>query len=87
MSRVTLRSFYLTDFGESGCWMPFACAVTAYDERDALEMVGAVYSPTSLPTPGVVEELTPEEIMRRIGHFDFGVPVVRGVWYPHVNTP
>ncbi len=68
--------------------MPFACAVSAYDVDDALEFVREVYAPDgALPRPGSVEELSPEAIQQRIGNFDFGVPVVRGIWYPHLSNP
>jgi hypothetical protein len=40
-----------------------------------------------VPKPIVVEALTPEEIHARTGQFDFGVPVLRGIWYPHVDNP
>lgn len=85
---TSLRSYLVTDFDVSGCWMPFACAVSAYSETDALELLRATYAPEGdLPRPGTVEELTAEEIQRRIGNYDFGVPVVRGVWYPHLSNP
>ena len=84
----TLRTYLIADFDVRGCQMPFACAVSAYDEDDALDLVRATYAPDrDLPRPGSVEELSPEEIQRRIGNFDFGVPVVRGIWYPHVSNP
>jgi hypothetical protein len=81
-----LRTFLVTDFRSPE--MPFACAVSAYDQDDALDLVRATYAPDrDLPRHWSIEELTPEEIQRRIGNFDFGVPVVRGIWYPHLNNP
>jgi len=86
-SRI-LRSFLVADFGVSGCRLPFACAVSAYDEEDALDQIRATYAPNDdLPRPGTVEELSPEAIQQRIGNFDFGVPVTRGIWYPHLSNP
>jgi len=32
-----LRTFLVTDFQVTGCQMPFACAVSAYDQDDALD--------------------------------------------------
>lgn len=85
---TVLRTFLIADFDVSGCHMPFACAVSAYDQEDAVELVRATYAPESgLPRPGSIEELSAEEIQRRIGNADFGVPVVRGIWYPHANNP
>ena len=84
---MTLRTFLITDFGVSGCQMPFACAVTAYDEGDAVELIRVTYVPDGELRPGSIEELEPQEILNRIGHFDFGVPVVRGIWYPHLTSP
>jgi hypothetical protein len=66
-----LRTFLIADFQVSGCQMPFACAVCAYDQYDALDLVAATYSHgRELARPGCIEELTPEEIQRRIGNFD-----------------
>jgi hypothetical protein len=85
---TTLRTFLITDFGDSERWRPLACAVTAYDENDALELVRVVYPPDGdQPPRDSIEELTPEAIQNRIGHFDFGIPVVRGVWFPHLTNP
>ena len=68
--------------------LPFACAATAFDEPDALSLVQETYCPgVPLPAPTEAEELNPEEILARLGNYDFGVPVVRGIWYPHLNNP
>lgn len=83
---VTLRSF-LVEFGDSPR-LPRVCAVTAYDERDALALIRNVYSPDAeLPEPVILLALAPAEILARIGTFDFGVPVLRGIWYPHLDNP
>ena len=84
---VGLRSFLITSDNVErfpACW-----AVTPLDEDDALELLRAVYPPPDglLPQMLVVEELSPKEIHGRIGNFDYGVPVVRGVWYPHLDNP
>lgn len=48
----------------------------------------SVYEPDgALPDSLAIDELSPEEIQARIGNFDFGVPVVRGIWYPHLGDP
>ena len=78
----------MADFDAKGCRVPFACAVSAYSEDDALDLLRATYAPDGdLPQPGTIAELPPAEIQKRIGSADFGVPVVRGIWYPHVGNP
>lgn len=83
---VSLRSFLITS--DHADRLPVCSAVTALDEDDALELLRAVYrSDEVLPQTLVVEELSPDEIQARIGNFDYGIPVVRGIWYPHLANP
>jgi hypothetical protein len=83
---VSLRSF-LIDFGNAER-LPHLCAVTAQDDADALTLVRDAYRPGGeVPKPVSVEMLPPAEIQERIGSLDFGVPVARGIWYPHINDP
>ena len=85
-ARVSLQSFLITSRGDEH--FPGWSAVTAYDDADALGLLQAAYRPGgSLPARLVVEELSPAEIQLRIGNFDYGVPVVRGIWYPHTTNP
>lgn len=80
---VALQSF-LIDFGDVER-VPNLCAVTATDENDALALVRGAYG--QAPSPVSIEALSAAAIQDRIGHFDFGVPVVRGIWFPHISNP
>lgn len=83
---VSLRSFLITS--GRGERLPAWCAVTALDEEDALELVRSVFGPDGDWSQTVaVEELGPDEIQERIGNLDYGVPVVRGICYPHLDNP
>ena len=87
MTCVTLRSF-LFRFVSEEVRLPLSCAVTAFDEADALGLVRDTYCPgAELPSPDESEELSPAVIQERIANVDYGVPVVRGIWYPHLNNP
>lgn len=87
MTAMALRSF-LFSFLSQEVRLPLSCAVTAFDEEDALSLVQETYCPgVALPGPTEAEELSPAQIQARIGNVDFGVPVVRGIWYPHLNNP
>ena len=71
-----------------GARLPLSWAVTAFDEADALGLVRDTYCPgAELPSPDESEELSPAVIQERIANVDYGVPVVRGIWYPHLNNP
>lgn len=83
-----LRTYLVTSAPGHGCRVPAWCAVTAFDADDAVELVRSVYAPDDLlPLSVEVEDLSPKEIQSRIGNSDFGVPVLRGIWYPHVDDP
>jgi hypothetical protein len=87
---VALRSYLIriNDDG-GGCRFPVACAVTAHDEADALALVRETYCHEhhALPAVTVQEGVTFEEVVQQIGDADYGVPVVRGIWYPHLSNP
>lgn len=75
------------------CTLPWACGVTAFDERDALDQVAELF-PDGLARHQVRRRLEDvdvsdlaAELESRGRSFDFGVPLVRGVWYPHVRNP
>ncbi len=87
---MALRSFlirFATD--GTGCRFPSACAVTAYDEQDALGLVRSSYAKDGeLPPVSEMQVgVTFEEVAAQIGNADYGVPVVRGIWYPHLDNP
>lgn len=83
---VTLRSFLIQS--HSGGRFPRLCAVTASDPEDALGLFKATYSRDGLVSQALaIDELSPAEIQRRIGNADFGIPIVRGIWYPHLENP
>jgi hypothetical protein len=83
---MSLRSFLIEFDTEEN--IPSVCAVTARDESDALTLIRDTYRPEGvLPDPTTMEQHTPEAIQSRIGRFDFGMPVTRGVWYPHIDNP
>ena len=87
---MSLRSFWIEWTTETGVRLPLGCAVTAFDLDDALEQIRSVYSPNDapLPTPTSVREgVTPDDVEAQVGRRDFGVPVVRGIWYPHLDNP
>jgi hypothetical protein len=85
-----MHGFWIEWRTETGVRLPIGCAVTAYDLDDALEQIRAVYAPEvdSLPAPTSIQEgVTFEEVEAQIGRADFGVPVLRGIWYPHLENP
>lgn len=83
MASVSLQSFLIHLARTER--VPTVCAVTALDEADAVTLVRDAYGTDADPVS--IEALPPVTIQERIGPFDFGVPVVRGIWYPHINNP
>jgi hypothetical protein len=88
---VTLKAAYLIEFAPPSRDVPWLCAVTAYDADDAMSLVAAAFRPDGSSLPEVTEVLegvTFDDVKERVGaHGGFGVPVVRGIWYPHIENP
>ena len=75
------------------CTMPWACGVTGHDEADALRHIEALW-PGGLDSYAIrrrIEDLDVSdlatEVAAKMAPVDFGVPVVRGIWYPHLTNP
>lgn len=75
------------------CRMPWACGVTGHDEADALRLVEEHF-PGGLTTHRIrrrVEDVdvttVASEVAEKMSPVDFGVPMVRGIWYPHLGNP
>jgi hypothetical protein len=90
-SSVSLQAFWF-EFGPDdryGCNLPFACGVTAASEAEALALVANQFigGQPLPPRRRTIENLSLDEIESRWGQLDFGVPVVRGIWFPHVQNP
>jgi hypothetical protein len=69
------------------------CGVTAVDEDDArsliLELLGeAELPPVRRVSVDVDVSALPDAVTHPLGtHASYGVPVWRGVWFPHVSQP
>jgi hypothetical protein len=90
MRAVILRSFWVEWTSPTPERLPLGCAVTAWDLDDALEQIRSVYCPTAseVSQPTLVEEdITVEGVATRVGWVDIGVPLLRGIWYPHLDNP
>ena len=87
---MSLQSYLVRFAGHgSGCWVPLAVAVTARDEQDALDLIRATYAQGS-DLPPVAEMqvgVTFDDVAAQVGKADYGGPVVRGIWYPHLDNP
>lgn len=75
------------------CRMPWACGVTGHDEVDALRQVEEQF-PGGLTTHMIrrrIEDVDvttlASEVAEKMSPVDFGVPVGRGIWYPHLRNP
>jgi hypothetical protein len=75
------------------CMLPWACGVTAFDEEDALHQLADLF-PDGYRRHRARRRLEDvdlsdlaAELQRRGRSFDFGIPLSRGVWYPHVANP
>lgn len=88
-----LRRFWFEfDDSRGSSGLPFGCGVTAEDAASALHIVAATYCDGRLPgVRETVEDVDVGELADRLSAFirplRFGVPTVRGIWYPNLTGP